>query len=257
MTNARVFVHVPAQLLGSRLNYLLNRGLQPEIACHEVSFDQLDFTRLGEAVDQLAEAGLGTTLHAPFSGFDPGSRRNRSRRQSRHLAEQSLLLAERIGAARVVFHPGLPFASSAAQKMRWLESSLEFWPEFIPRAQAIGCCICVENIYEDHPAPLVSLFRELDSPWFGTCFDIGHWNVFGRIDLPEWLEQVGPFLRHLHLHDNHGDMDQHLPIDSGNAPFGQLFTLLTAQHLSPSLTLEARDPADIDRSLTKLGNYLC
>jgi len=254
--NPSLFVHVPAQLLPARLNFLLNRRLQPEIACQEVSIDQLDFKQLGECAAILAAEQLGTSLHAPFAAFNPGSSRKRIRKYSRELARKSLQLAETIKAKRIIFHPGIPYGSSGRQLDHWRQQNLAFWPEFISLAEAFDCCICLENIYESVPDSLLQLCGELSSPWFGHCFDIGHWNIFGTVKLRNWLDQASPWLKHLHLHDNCGDQDEHLPIGQGYASFTTLFAWLKERDCSPTFTLEAHNLPDLDLSLAALDRYL-
>jgi sugar phosphate isomerase/epimerase len=254
--NPALFVHVPAQLLPARLNFLRNRRLQPEVACQDVSIDQLDAQQLGVCAAELAAAQLGTTLHAPFASFNPGSSRRRVRKYSRELALKSLQLAEAIKAKRIIFHPGIPYGGSAKQLDFWLQQNIDFWPEFISMAEALNCCICIENIYEAAPDSLLALCRELASPNFGHCFDIGHWNIFGTVKLRHWLEQAAPWLKHLHLHDNCGDQDEHLPIGQGYASFSTLFAWLKETACTPTFTLEAHNLPDLDMSLTALEQYL-
>ncbi len=99
--------------LPGRINFLLNRKLQPEVACQDISLDKLDFNQLGECADQLLEQGLTTTLHAPYSGFNPGSSKKRMRKRAYALAEKSMQLAQKLRARRVVFIPDSP---STAQR---------------------------------------------------------------------------------------------------------------------------------------------
>jgi len=254
--NQKLFVHVPAHLLPSRLNFLINRHLQPEIACQEISIDKLDFVLLKECADKLAENQLKTTLHAPFAGFNPGSGSKRVRKSAYALAEKSLLLADAINAKKVIFHPGLPPGSSERQLSAWLKYNIDFWPNLIARSKAIDCCICIENIYDTVPETLVQLCREMNSDNFGHCFDIGHWNIFGAVKLLNWLDQVAPDLKHLHLHDNCGDQDEHLPIGLGDADFSALFSWLRENNCAPTLTLEAHNLPDLEISLSALKRYL-
>jgi sugar phosphate isomerase/epimerase len=251
-----LFVHTPAHLLLSRLPYLLNRDLQPEVACQEVRIDQLDFEQLAESAQSLAANGLGTTLHAPFSGFNPGSRRKRIRNQSREIALQTLQLAKTIGAQKIVFHPGLELGSIPQQLDFWLEQNILFWPEFIHQAESFNCCLCLENIYEVTPDILLQLFQEFASPSFGHCFDIGHWNVFSDTVLIDWLERMAPWLQHLHLHDNGGQQDEHLPIGQGSIDFAVLFAWLKAKGLQPTMTLEAHSLPHLDQSLSAIKQFL-
>jgi sugar phosphate isomerase/epimerase len=247
-----LYIHIPAHLLPSRLPFLLNRKLQPEVACQDISLDKLDFELLGDCAIQLSEQGLTTILHAPYSGFNPGSSRKRIRKLSHSIAEKSLLLAEKLKARRIVFHPGLPFGCSGKKLDDWLLHSVSFWPEFIARAKEIDCVICIENIYAATPETFFRLLSAIDSPYMGHVFDIGHWHLFGTTQLTTWLERLGPYLKHLHLHDNHGERDEHLAIGQGDIPFSELFNWLKDSSITPTMTLENHSLPNTEISLQSI-----
>lgn len=255
MKRSNLFIYTPAQLLPTRVNFLLNRKLQPEIACQETPLEKLDFALLGESASQLHQHGLQTTLHAPFQDFNPGSSKRRGRKAAHKIATQSLQLAEKLGAKRVVFHPGLGYDYTAKELALWLKNSLEFWPEFLAHAAAINTVICIENIYEGEPEVFVELLGALNSPNLGHVFDIGHWNIFSSRNLSDWLTVTAPWLKHIHLHDNHGERDEHLAIGHGYVPFSTLFAWLKKSGQNPTMTLENHNLPDVERSLQGLERY--
>ena len=145
---------------------------------------------------------------------------------------------------------------SAKEQAVWLEQSLNFWPIYIEQAERLGCQICIENIFETNPEPLLPLFQKLASPVFGHCFDIGHWNMFATGSLEEWFASLGKYTRHLHLHDNHGQFDEHLPIDGGVVNFNTLFAQTAKLNIAPSMTLEAHTLPELEASLAAIERYL-
>ena len=249
MKLSSLYIYTPAHLLPARLPFLLNRKLQPEVACQEVVLDKLDFEQLGDCATQLHEQGLSTTLHAPFGGFNPGSSKKKIRNASLKLADQSLSLAEKLRARRIVFHPGLAYGSDGEKLDLWIKNNLTFWPELLLRAAAIDCTICIENIYETTPDIFINLLTAIDSPQMGHVLDIGHWNIFGTEKLLNWLNATAPYLKHLHLHDNHGERDEHLPIGQGYVPFSTLFEWLKTTKNPPTITLENHSLPDTELSL--------
>ncbi len=58
MMASSLYIYTPAHLLPARLPFLLNRNLQPEVACQEVILEKLDFEQLGDCAQQLQEQGL-------------------------------------------------------------------------------------------------------------------------------------------------------------------------------------------------------
>lgn len=249
MIPSSLYIYIPAHLFPTRLPFLLNRKLQPEVACQEVLLERLDFEQLGDCADQLQERGLSTTLHAPFSGFNPGSSKKKVRNASLKIADQSLQLAEKLHAKRIVFHPGLAAGSEGKKLGAWVKNNLAFWPDFLARAAEFNCIICIENIYETTPEVFINLLTEINSPHMGHVLDVGHWNIFGSGKLLDWLKATAPYLKHLHLHDNHGERDEHLAIGQGYVPFSTLFEWLRTTDISPTMTLENHNLPDTELSL--------
>jgi len=66
---SEIYVHVPVALYSERVDFLLARNLQPEVACQEADMAKLDMEQLADSA--AAEAGLKTVLHALFGGWIP------------------------------------------------------------------------------------------------------------------------------------------------------------------------------------------
>ncbi len=255
MHSSSLYIYTPAHLLPARLPFLLNRKLQPEVACQEVLLEKLDYEQLGDCATRLQEQGLSTTLHAPYANFNPGSSKKRPRQTSLQITDQSLLLAEKLRARRIVFHPGLTYGADRNELDLWLKNSLSFWPEFLQRAAEFDCTLCIENIYETTPDIFVDLLSAINSPQMGHVFDIGHWNIFATGKLINWLKATAPYLKHLHLHDNHGESDQHLPVGHGYVPFSTLFQWLKSTASHPTITLENHTLPETEQSLKILQQH--
>ena len=123
-------------------------------------------------------------------------------------------------------------------------------------ARQAGIKIAVENIFETVPATLVALFQAFPQADFGHCFDVGHWQLFADTSLADWFAALGPRLLHLHLHDNHGAADDHLPVGEGVIDFAALFSLVRNLPRTPSMTLEAHDQEALQRSLVAVAPFL-
>ncbi|WP_303721440.1 sugar phosphate isomerase/epimerase [Malonomonas rubra] len=251
-----LFAHTPAQLLPARMPFLLNRKLQPEVACQEVRIEKLDLAAMADCASQLAEKQLKTTVHAPFSDFNPGNPKKRLRITAHSICQQSLQLAAALGAGLIVFHPGIPYQAPPKTQESWLKYALEFWPEYIEQAKQQGTIITVENIYERQSVIFEQLFADLGCNHFGHCFDIGHWNIFADQPLDNWFLKLGKHMKHLHLHDNLGETDQHLSIGSGDIDFTALFQQVQKLPAPPSMTLEAHNLPDLELSLQQIQPYL-
>lgn len=233
---------------------LLAQGLAPEIACKGPDLDRLDRHTVRQVALRLQQAKLRPTIHAPFFDLNPGALDPLIRQVSVHRLVQSLDLAEALQARLIVVHPGVDDWRYPGLQSEWLALASESLRPLVTRASDIQCHLALENIYEGAPQTLCALVEAIDSPWFGHCFDIGHWRLFGKTSLDEWLAAIGNRLLHLHLHDNHGMADEHLPVGDGTIDFELFFSLLRHSSTVPSVTLEAHSPAHLERSLRYLRN---
>jgi sugar phosphate isomerase/epimerase len=63
---------------------------------------------------------------------------------------------------------------------------------------------------------------------------------------------MGKYVGHLHLHDNFGQRDEHLPVGCGTFPFADLFEILKKIKAKPTVTLEAHNPDCLSQSLNNI-----
>lgn len=252
----RLHVHLPFRNLAAAETLLFQQRLQPEIAFRGPDLDQLSLRELEALGRRLAAAGLAVTVHGPFHDLNPGALEPLVLQATYRRFAQTLEAAAALQARLVVFHPGYDRWKYGGQDHLWLEQNLLFWPPLLAIARQAGIRIAIENIFETGPGTLVALLDAIDHPDFGHCFDVGHWQLFAATSLEDWFAALGPRLLHLHLHDNHGDGDDHLPVGEGTIDFGRLFALVALLPRSPSMTLEAHDEAALQRSLLAVGPFL-
>lgn len=90
-------------------------------------------------------------------------------------------------------------------------------------ARREGMKLSIENTPDTGPQDFNELFSRLSSmgsaAHVGMCLDIGHANLYGatRNDYLEFIDLLGPQVPviHVHMHENYGDYDSHLPIFTG------------------------------------------
>ena len=138
----------------------------------------------------------------------------------------------------------------------WLDSSLQTWGPLVEVAEKQGQMLAIENVFEETPDTLLLLLSSFESPYFRFCFDTGHHNVFGKVPLSVWLEALAKYLAEVHLHDNHGEADEHLPVGEGKFDFTQFFALLSERKLSPIYTIEPHEEEHLWRGLEAVRKYL-
>lgn len=148
--------------------------------------------------------------------------------------------AHQLGAETLVLHPvcfGLVN-----------EDDRPDWPEIVRIAEyaaKFGVQLAVENM-KDSIWTLDRILDEIgDDPEktnLGICIDIGHANQSndaGREAVCNYLERYSGQLSHLHLHDNHGERDEHLVPGEGTVDWPRMLGVLENIGFSGTAVLES------------------
>ncbi|MFA5182448.1 MAG: sugar phosphate isomerase/epimerase [Syntrophales bacterium] len=249
----KVQVHIPFHFLCEQyLPRVLQYGMNPEISFNSATLDTYRETDYRRVADKLGDAGLRVTFHAPFMDLRPGAIDPRIRRVSEERIMQVLNLADYFRPVSIVCHPSFDDRYYVSSEDQWLENSLRTWGALLSRAGDIPVLLVLENVYEKGPRQLHRLLTSLSSPHCGFCFDTGHFNVFAREPLTAWIDTMAPFLRQVHIHDNHGQADEHLPVGAGSFPFGEFSLILREKGLCPIVTIEAHNENNLIKSLENM-----
>jgi sugar phosphate isomerase/epimerase len=256
MKAKQIFVHAPFALLGEHLDFILRRGINPEIAFTGDSLDTLDLQRLREISGILIENGIRTTIHAPFMDLSPGALDRLVLEATRQRFQQVMEAAAVLKPSVVVFHPGYDRWRFGSNRQRWLKNSIETFQPVVEQAAAIGCVVAVENIFEEEPSTLRALLDAVDSPLFRHCFDVGHWNLFSKLSMEDWFAALGPFIAEAHIHDNHGLTDDHSPLGEAGIDFPLFFKLMARYAPEAAWTIEAHNREAVERALGNISPYL-
>ena len=257
MTHNSVFhpvphIHVPYDAFDKYLPFFREERLNPEIYFGSRSFDSLKKPDIIDLKNKL-DYNPRVSIHAPFMDLSPGAVDLRVREITVKRFSDTLDIAEIFMPEVVVFHSGYDRWKFDGRVEIWLEGSLETWRPINERASEMGVKIAIENIFEDDPGHLALLAKEMDSDNFGICFDTGHFNLFSKLPLPEWLGIIRPHIKALHLHDNFRYADDHLAIGDGDFDFETLFREL--QGINCVHTIEAHNIEDVKKSMERLKDY--
>jgi sugar phosphate isomerase/epimerase len=68
------------------------------------------------------------------------------------------------------------------------------------------------------PELLSELVRRIDSPLLDIALDIGHAHAYSNTTSSKWVESLKGQIGYVHIHDNHGQEDEHLALGEGNIP---------------------------------------
>jgi sugar phosphate isomerase/epimerase len=231
--NARFF-----QLAGGLLGRFLDEGVNPEIGLFASDLDGFGADDFREAAQALAGRGLRPTLHGPFVDLAPASPDPIILAATQQRLDQLLAAAEVFRPRSVTCHLAYDPNKHSYFKEFWLEQSLATWRPVAKALQGMGVRLMLENTFERAPEEMLPVLQELAPLGVGLCLDVGHLNLFSASSVAQWLEQAGPCLGQLHLHDNFGRRDDHLPLGQGRIDYPAVFKHLSRVPEPLTVTLE-------------------
>jgi len=253
---------VSRKLAPELLGQIAGAGFQGvEIFCSRGHFDYTTKPEVRVVAQLLASNGLWlSSLHAPASRDLSATREGgtplsiceveRVRRiEAMDELKRAIDVAEEMPFPRMVLHMGGPRDTADPRKRDAAFSSLE---HLILHAKHAGVTICVENTTSEmgDPTYLRNFVDETRLTGLRFNFDIGHAHLADGPE-EERIEKSFAPLRDLvasvHLHDNHGEKDEHLPPYDGTIDWpAAIKTLKTAPETNLPLMLELKEKTGPD-----------
>lgn len=196
--------------------------------------DRLDRHRMRLLLELSSEWGVHYTIHAPIIDLNIASLNERVKGLSAQLVKESIDHARELGAELVVVHPGSFPPDSRGDPEAYWQLNFDSISEICRHAAREGVEVCLENmpaktrLFLQTPQDFLRLSDEgLD---FEVALDVGHANTMGQLE--EFLALLKGKIRHLHLHDNMGDRDAHLPVGRGTVDWSLLKTKIDLSSLT-------------------------
>ena len=196
-------------------------------------------------------------IHGPFIGIEFIYVDHLLREAVNRRLDMTFAAAVQLSVRRVVLHSGYtPIHDLLKMQEVWLEQCVGFWHQEIGRWAEAGIEIVLENDFNESPDLLVALVNEVDNPFLGLCLDVGHQNVFSKLDVLEWVRRMGERLYHVHLHDNDAIVDRHWPLGRGTIEFEPIYAAFKQHAPQATISLEVEDKMEIKlNDLRKLTTY--
>jgi len=113
--------------------------------------------------------------------------------------------------------------------------------ELIGSGNKYGMRIVVENTMGKWGYGEVKYFKHLldKVPNLGMNLDIAHAFIKGGMkNIENYVKLLGNKIEHMHMHDNHGELDEHLPIGKGKIDWEQVVRLLKKINYDKTITFE-------------------
>lgn len=159
------------------------------------------------------EKQLPLIFHAPFNELHPAAIDPKIKAIAHERYQQAYHLArEHYQINKMIVHSGyLPYVY---YKVWHQEKSVEFWKQYMD-GKPESFTLCIENVLEDEPYMMAKIAEEVGRPNVKLCLDLGHANCMSGLPAKEWIRVMGPYIGHLHIHNNDGSHDQHNALSEG------------------------------------------
>lgn len=246
----KIQVNLPLRMADEYISKYLELKINPEIGIDSLALDQISFKEAEKAASAFKKNDLTITMHGPFLDLNVASPDAEIRTASRKRIYSVLDYIDIFQPSSIVFHGGYDYRRYDFVKEDWFKRSCDFWSEFAQMLNKKGVSLHLENVYETNPfeiKPIVECIWEFGG---GFCFDTGHHFSFGSSDIKSWINVLGKYIKEIHLHDNDGISDLHLPPGMGKINFEPLKDYLVSQEFLPCITLEPHKEEDLWPCLT-------
>lgn len=205
----------------------------------------------GPRRDWYRTNGFVSAVHGAFIDVNPASGDEGIRQYSRRRCAESCSLAVDLGAGHVVFHSSCASFLRGTYLDEWAARCASFYEELAAR---FDLNIWIENSQDMDAGPIRKLMERISVPKIGVCLDLGHVN-YSRMPMEEWFESVGEWVGYLHLSDNMGLFDDHLPLGRGTVDWEKADALWRLAGRKMPLTLEVGGVRDVEMSVAYLKEH--
>ncbi|MDD3256809.1 MAG: sugar phosphate isomerase/epimerase [Methanocorpusculum sp.] len=205
---------------------------------------------------EIDEYSLNVSVHAPFSDLNPASINmpiwEETVKQFTVCIEQASLLTD-----TVVLHPGYLSPVSRFDPAPAWNNHKQACIRLGETAEKSGVTACLENMPNLEDFFCRDPYEQdgfVDGvPGMGLTLDIGHANTTGNLE--DFCKIILPKAYHLHIHDNHGKYDEHLPLGKGSIDWNKIMPKIVKEYKGKIIVVEGRNPEEGKKSLEFLRKW--
>ena len=197
------------------------------------------------------EGRLG--IHGPFLGLNLAAPDPKIQQVTADRLKQGVEFAEIIGATHMVVHsPIMSLGNHRTHPSFQIEMTHVTLKDVVPMAEAAGCNLVIENIFDKHTDIHLELIKSFESNFVRASIDTGHafiTHVEGGPPVDHWIRAMGAKLEHVHLQDTDGYTDRHWVPGDGHIGWRAVFAELAKLEQCPRLILELWGVNEIPRAM--------
>mgnify|MGYP006282590237 CR=1 FL=1 len=202
-----------------------------------------DFHYTDQELRNFKEAsdGLTVTAHLPYY-LQTATQLDEIHKANMKVLEKSMVISHKAGAENVVIHPGYMEHSDD------LENLTKNLRDIMMVARRYDFKVCLENLPAipnlncSESDDLTSVLGSI--PDLYATFDIGHANTSPQ-EPADYFARISEYVKHVHMHDNLGEQDEHLVPGRGTVQFSSLFRKMKEAGYEGPVILELPSYDDI------------
>ncbi len=212
-----------------------------------------------EVRESIKDFDFDVRAHGRFWDLNPVSLYQEMRGLTLKQTEKSIELCEKLGGDVITIHPGRTWFR---ENKKWFRKCEDWFEDYLKKiseyGQERGVKISIETgshgaDYPKEPSLLKEYVEKNDN--LGVTLDIGHMNILANkrnkesgVWISEIVESLGKNLFNVHIHDNDGLTDGHLPPGQGNINFKFILESLKKEYDGP-LILELWDLQEPEKQI--------
>lgn len=215
-----------------------------------------------QLVRSLEDHGLKLVCHLPSfvytADLTPGIREASLKEMM-----ASLETASDLGPLKVVLHPSVINGMGGFVRATTDRLAMESLGAIVEKARSLGICLCLENMFPRYgsfwqPLEFKSAFDQY--PDLRMTLDVGHAHIGDPTGnrIADFIRVFGDRIGHIHISDNFGKIDDHLPVGKASIDFVRLARNSRAMAYDSTITFEifSDDPRDLVRSRDRFSAFL-
>ena len=213
----------------------------------------IDEETLPEVKDFLSSYNFEYTVHSPFSDINISSLNKSIRKESIRQVKYSIFAVNEIGGNVLTFHPGRHSAATSKSRGNTKKILFDSLKKISDYNKDYGVTIALENMPDTFITTMkvsqevLEVLENKQLSEIKHTMDVGHLET-NNVDIGEYIHDLRKYLIHMHLHDNFGEFDNHLPLGEGNINFPKIFRALKEINYVGRIILEMTNTEDILKS---------
>jgi sugar phosphate isomerase/epimerase len=216
----------------------------------------LNKKRVAKLLELKYSYDFNYSVHAPFTDVNISADDIMVREAILKRIETSIDWVSQLDERILVFHPGNFTALERVLPDSGWKHNLESIKRIFTYAENMGVEALLENVPEPFPYIMKSVndfihFEEEYGSNFGMVLDIAHAKL--REETIDFINKFPNQIRHVHVSDNKGISDEHLPIGTGSIDWNESMKALRESGYIGWITIESY--TGIEKSIMFLNNY--